>query len=709
MRVQLQAFLLSVLLLATNCASRQGALEKQSLSAWRSHVVAQNPYEQATARRASLRRQLLSSADGILTSSCDAQCQADQRQALTQLFNAWAGAGWTRRRNWLNSTASVCQWEGVLCCLSSALDGIVSDNVVLPDAGDPQCPDGAAGVVALSLASNNMTGDLGAVPWAAFSTTLLALELDDNSLSCSSSFWSAAGGLPALAALRLLSAGSNQLSGPLGGLRAPANLSAVLLPGNRLGGPLPLELLELPGLQYLDLDSNQLSGSLPAAAFSGPGALRTLHLAGNNLTGPLPGLPEGAALSDSLTLLDLSSNQLSGSLPPYLAGLALAYLGAAGNRLSGPVAPLLRASWSLLHLDLRGNQLGGSIPEDLRCRHLEYLDLGSNQLSGSLPSSLSGLRDLEVLLLGGNAGLVGELPAGLGQGAGLAFLNLRDTGMQAGVAGQAGLPEYISFSETTTSIGSGPGSLHCPQPLLRGQLHLEMSPYYWQFEGCNCGAGYIPNRTFANGTTTNTSSSLLSSSSSTTSSSSSSRVVSMTCVAAGPGPGGRGLLVSWWVIVLVVVGGLALSAALLLLLWRLVPSVVRYRAAMAKRMPPGFSQRTRGCKVTLVLTDVEGSTELWEWDTDLMAAAIDLHDHTLRSQMSKWYGYEVQTEGDAFLMAFHEPADAVGWCITTQLALLNADWDRELFRHHKACIETHESLQPTSASHSSNVQGLAQG
>ena len=24
-----------------------------------------------------------------------------------------------------------------------------------------------------------------------------------------------------------------------------------------------------------------------------------------------------------------------------------------------------------------------------------------------------------------------------------------------------------------------------------------------------------------------------------------------------------------------------------------------------------------------------------------MAAAIDLHDHTLRSQMSKWYGYEV--------------------------------------------------------------------
>lgn len=32
-------------------------------------------------------------------------------------------------------------------------------------------------------------------------------------------------------------------------------------------------------------------------------------------------------------------------------------------------------------------------------------------------------------------------------------------------------------------------------------------------------------------------------------------------------------------------------------------------------------------------------------------------------------GYEVQTEGDAFLVAFHEPFDAVAWCLATQLAL----------------------------------------
>ncbi len=108
-----------------------------------------------------------------------------------------------------------------------------------------------------------------------------------------------------------------------------------------------------------------------------------------------------------------------------------------------------------------------------------------------------------------------------------------------------------------------------------------------------------------------------------------------------------------------------------------------------------------------VLTDVEASTELWEWDTEVsgrlagranacaprmscnhtcrkrvapwpcalvqvMAAALDLHDHVLREYMEKHCGYEVQTEGDAFLIAFHEPHDAVAWCAATQLALLGA-------------------------------------
>ena len=35
--------------------------------------------------------------------------------------------------------------------------------------------------------------------------------------------------------------------------------------------------------------------------------------------------------------------------------------------------------------------------------------------------------------------------------------------------------------------------------------------------------------------------------------------------------------------------------------------------------------------------------------------------------MSKFYGYEVLTEGDAFLVSFHEPLDAVAWCLACQV------------------------------------------
>ena len=73
-----------------------------------------------------------------------------------------------------------------------------------------------------------------------------------------------------------------------------------------------------------------------------------------------------------------------------------------------------------------------------------------------------------------------------------------------------------------------------------------------------------------------------------------------------------------------------------------------------------------GKPATLVLTDIEGSTELWEWDAGSMMLAVSLHDRILRSQLSRFNGFEVSTEGDAFLMVFHEPADAIGWALATQ-------------------------------------------
>lgn len=57
------------------------------------------------------------------------------------------------------------------------------------------------------------------------------------------------------------------------------------------------------------------------------------------------------------------------------------------------------------------------------------------------------------------------------------------------------------------------------------------------------------------------------------------------------------------------------------------------RALASKKKPPGAGKP--GKSVTLVLTDVEGSTELWEWDTDVVSHAIDLHDRIMRAQVTR--------------------------------------------------------------------------
>lgn len=49
-----------------------------------------------------------------------------------------------------------------------------------------------------------------------------------------------------------------------------------------------------------------------------------------------------------------------------------------------------------------------------------------------------------------------------------------------------------------------------------------------------------------------------------------------------------------------------------------------------------------------------------------MDKAIDVHDHVVRTQLGRFNGYEVTTEGDAFLMAFHDASDAIAWTLATQ-------------------------------------------
>ncbi len=63
--------------------------------------------------------------------------------------------------------------------------------------------------------------------------------------------------------------------------------------------------------------------------------------------------------------------------------------------------------------------------------------------------------------------------------------------------------------------------------------------------------------------------------------------------------------------------------------------------------------------VTLVFTDIQGSTALWEHFGDDFKALLDLHNALFRAAIAAAGGYEVKTEGDAFMVAFQDAGSAV--------------------------------------------------
>ena len=63
--------------------------------------------------------------------------------------------------------------------------------------------------------------------------------------------------------------------------------------------------------------------------------------------------------------------------------------------------------------------------------------------------------------------------------------------------------------------------------------------------------------------------------------------------------------------------------------------------------------------VTLLFTDVEGSTKLWAADKDAMSASLLVHDAILGGAIDENGGYVFTTAGDSFAAAFGGASDAV--------------------------------------------------
>ncbi|WP_161964993.1 ATP-binding protein [Ornithinimicrobium cerasi] len=79
-------------------------------------------------------------------------------------------------------------------------------------------------------------------------------------------------------------------------------------------------------------------------------------------------------------------------------------------------------------------------------------------------------------------------------------------------------------------------------------------------------------------------------------------------------------------------------------------------------------------RVTFLMTDIEGSTRLFQGLGRDYVALLAQHNALLRAAFARHGGAELDTEGDALIVAFADPTEAVVACVEGQVALREHPW-----------------------------------
>ncbi|ORX61819.1 L domain-like protein [Anaeromyces robustus] len=186
------------------------------------------------------------------------------------------------------------------------------------------------------------------------------------------------------------------------------SLISLELMNNGFSGTMPACLTSLTTLEYLNLNDNDISGSI-LSDIGKLTNLKELQLSKNSFSGTLP---ESLGKLKSLTVLYVDANDLEGSIPNSFAYLDnIKSLDLSKNGFSGNLPSSLFSLTTLEHLYLNNNEFSGSISEDIGVfAALTELDLKNNDFKGAIPSSINFLQNLEWLSLANNY-LSGEFPS----------------------------------------------------------------------------------------------------------------------------------------------------------------------------------------------------------------------------------------------------------------------------------------------------------
>ncbi|GLT39468.1 hypothetical protein SLA2020_136560 [Shorea laevis] len=202
----------------------------------------------------------------------------------------------------------------------------------------------------------------------------------------------------------------------------PFHLDHIRLGLCKLGPKFPRWLKTQKTFSYLDISSNEISDSIPKWFWNLSSTAYHVNLSSNQIYGILSNFSTNFSGSSSIGI-DLSKNKLEGLLPVFPHNLTSINL--SQNRFSGSISPLCTISSAKLDLvDVSNNQLSGKLPDCItRWTSLVVLNLANNHLLGKIPSSIGSLYHLESLSLQNN-NFSGEIPWALGNCSSLQFLDL---------------------------------------------------------------------------------------------------------------------------------------------------------------------------------------------------------------------------------------------------------------------------------------------
>ncbi|BAS91325.1 Os04g0648400 [Oryza sativa Japonica Group] len=269
--------------------------------------------------------------------------------------------------------------------------------------------------------------------------------------------------------LEVLNLNNNNMNGTLPTEQAIENLGNLRelhLSLNRFAGNIPRSLFSLPHIELLDLSGNLLEGPIPISSSSNlPAFIKSLRFSHNNLSGKfsfswLKNLTklEAVVLSDNanlavdvnipgwvpqfqlkelalsgcdldksiitephflrtqhhLEVLDLSNNNLPGSMHDWLftEGARHYKLDLGNNSLTGSLESTWYTQNFLKYINVSMNRVAGQLPDNINSifPNLLVLDFSNNEIYGHIPIELCQIRQLRYLDLSNNS-ISGEVPA----------------------------------------------------------------------------------------------------------------------------------------------------------------------------------------------------------------------------------------------------------------------------------------------------------